>query len=464
MYVFCFSLSMLPFAIVEFINGGGLAVIPTKWFIGPEEDECYWPPARMNMAKAVIEQQDPHTDWATYKLTVKRKIATYEIARTKLVEYEQNTDVPTESDSAENMGRGKRRKRRVILSSEDEDDDDNWSGSPIRPTPPSTLSAPVPSTLRSVPTPPLAPSTLRSVLTPPPAPSTLRSVPTPPPAPSTLRSVPTPPLAPSTLRSVLTPPPAPSTLRSVPTPPPAPSTLRSVPTPPRPPFNLRSSPPLPPSARPTLPPPLGNLSLPDVSTHHHVTMSPETPQRQIRDIMFVRILTLLEEMKETQKIQGRMLQMLVQQRDNIRTTVSSTPEGFPLKTVRDVEIMEEKLANPNFMSELVAAVTDIGGATVDEATRRMMTFLLDHGLSRQYNFVGRNGKREFKALKLYEVIYGGLKKNAMTSQITRKDAEKAVSKWLIGARDRGGIDRPDSQPLNKDFRLRVHQFFSKCFS
>ena len=37
----------------------------------------------------------------------------YEIARTKLVEYEQNTDVSTveESDSVENMGRGKRKKR-----------------------------------------------------------------------------------------------------------------------------------------------------------------------------------------------------------------------------------------------------------------------------------------------------------------------------------------------------------------
>ncbi|XP_046880496.1 uncharacterized protein LOC124470613 [Hypomesus transpacificus] len=327
---------MLPFAIVEFINGGGLAVVPTKWFIGPEEDECYWPPARMIMAKAVIDQQDPHTDWVTYKLTVKRKIATYETARTKLVEYEQNTDVPTESDSTENMGKGKRKKRSVL-------------------------------------TPPLAPSNLRSAQTLPPPLST-----------------------------------------------------------------LRSSPSLPPSSRPTLPPPLGNLRWPDVSTSHHVTTSPATPRRPIRDNMFVRILTILEEMKETQKIQGRMLQTLLQQRGNIGTTVSSTPEGFPLKTVRDVEIIEEKLENPNFMSELVEAVTDIGGGTVDEATRRMMTFLLDHGLSRQYNFVGRNGKREFKALKLYEVIYGGLKKNAMTSQITRKDAEKAVSKWLIGARDRGG--------------------------
>lgn len=132
------------------------------------------------------------------------------------------------------------------------------------------------------------------------------------------------------------------------------STLRSVQTPAPPPSTLRSSTP---SARPTLPPPLGNLRWPDVSTHHHVTMSPEAPRRQIRDNMFVRILTLLEEMKETQKIQGRMLQTLLQQRGNISTTVSSTPEGFPLKTVRDVELMEEKLANPNFMAELVCMLS-----------------------------------------------------------------------------------------------------------
>jgi len=59
-----------------------------------------------------------------------------------------------------------------------------------------------------------------------------------------------------------------------------------------------------------------------------------------------------------------------------------------------------------FVPPQVAAVADIGGATVEEATRRMMTFLLQHELSRQYNFVGRNGRREFKALKLFEAIYG----------------------------------------------------------
>ncbi|XP_030249965.1 disheveled-associated activator of morphogenesis 2-like isoform X3 [Sparus aurata] len=207
---------------------------------------------------------------STNEVEEKLKQATYEIARTKLVEYEQNTDVPTvdESDCAENMGRGKRKKRRVILSSEDEDDDD-WSSSPIRPTPP-------------------------------PSPSTLRSSSPPPP---------------STFMSVLTPP----------------STLRSVLTPPLPPPTLKSSPPPPPCTRHTPPPPLGNLRWPNGSTHHQLTTSPpETPRTQIRDSMFVRISTLLEEMKETQRIQGRMLQTLLQQRGNIGTTASSTPEGFPL--------------------------------------------------------------------------------------------------------------------------------------
>ena len=35
-------------------------------------------------------------------------------------------------------------------------------------------------------------------------------------------------------------------------------------------------------------------------------------------------------------------------------------------------------------------------------------------------------------------LTGSLKRNSLTKDITRKDVEKPVSKWLIGARDRGG--------------------------
>lgn len=86
--------------------------------------------------------------------------------------------------------------------------------------------------------------------------------------------------------------------------------------------------------------------------------------------------------------------------------------------------MELKLTDPTVHKEVVAMVADIGGSTVDEATRRTMAFLLDHSLSREYNFVVRRGKREFRGLKLFEVIYGSLKKNALTNQINRKEAER----------------------------------------
>lgn len=70
-----------------------------------------------------------------------------------------------------------------------------------------------------------------------------------------------------------------------------------------------------------------------------------------------------------------MIQSLLTQRDG--NTVAVLPQDilFPLKTVSDVEAMELKLTDPTIHKEVVAVVADIGGSTVDEATRRMMAFL-----------------------------------------------------------------------------------------
>lgn len=72
------------------------------------------------------------------------------------------------------------------------------------------------------------------------------------------------------------------------------------------------------------------------------------------DGMLARILTLLEEIKETQRLHGRMIQTLLQQRD--APVFSALPEGtvFPLKTVSDVQNMEQKLADPTFLKEVVS--------------------------------------------------------------------------------------------------------------
>ncbi|XP_060788775.1 uncharacterized protein LOC132893646 [Neoarius graeffei] len=274
------------------------------------------------------------------------------------------------------MGRGKRKKRPVVMSSEDEENDD------IHPLPP--------------------------------PPGALRMPPPLPPPPGALRTPP--PL-----------PPPPGALRTPPPLPPPPGALRTPPPLPPPPGALRTPPPL--QRAP------GALRTPAETP---AAAESFIPRQNIRDGMFRRILRLLEDLKDTQVEHGRILQALVQNRQNMPDLIRTTPEGFPLKTITDLISMEEKLQDPTFMAELIAAVADIGGATVDGATRRMMAFLLEHKFSRGFNFLGRNGKRGFKPLKLFEVVYGALKKNTMTRTITRKDAEKAVSKWLIGARDGGG--------------------------
>lgn len=61
---------MLPFAIVEFLDGGGVAVVPSKWFTGPEESACYWPPGRVNISKAVKNEVITNSDWPQFKVRV----------------------------------------------------------------------------------------------------------------------------------------------------------------------------------------------------------------------------------------------------------------------------------------------------------------------------------------------------------------------------------------------------------
>ncbi|CAI5669494.1 unnamed protein product [Oreochromis niloticus] len=52
--------------------------------------------------------------------------------------------------------------------------------------------------------------------------------------------------------------------------------------------------------------------------------------------------------------------------------------------------------------------------------------------------LGRHGKKKFRDLRLFNVVYEALKKNYLTSKVNLEEAEKALSKWFTGAKDRGG--------------------------
>ncbi|XP_071400917.1 hemicentin-2-like isoform X2 [Centroberyx affinis] len=153
--------------------------------------------------------------------------------------------------------------------------------------------------------------------------------------------------------------------------------------------------------------------------------------------MFSHILMVLEEIKETQQIQRQMINALLKQGDCASAIL---PDGanFPLASIEDVNSIEQRLVETAFMNNVVSIIRDIGGATLDEAIQRIMAFLMTNDLALQYNLAGCHGKRAFETLRLFEVIYGGLKKNKMTQTVNKKEAKKAISKWFKGARDRGG--------------------------
>ncbi|XP_076599435.1 uncharacterized protein LOC143328252 [Chaetodon auriga] len=255
---------MLPFAVVDFLDGGGVAIVPCKWFTGPEEDYCRWPPGRLNITKAVKDQLVPNTDWPQFRVRILGKAANYAHAREKLLKSEVNSDLQSDSDSG--MGKGKRKRwQRLASSSEDE------SG---------TATQDQPSSNRSVPSPVQG--------------------------------------------------------------------------------NTQSKTPQSVNTRPFVWPTL--LSTPSaVATTPHICHRVQVDNSAFRDGMFARILTLLEEIKDTQRVHGRMIQTLLSQGD--APAVSVLPEGtvFPLRTVSDVQEMEQKLADPTFHKEVAAVVADIRG-------------------------------------------------------------------------------------------------------
>ncbi|KAK7131750.1 hypothetical protein R3I93_018345 [Phoxinus phoxinus] len=134
-------------------------------------------------------------------------------------------------------------------------------------------------------------------------------------------------------------------------------------------------------------------------------------------------------MKETQQVHSNMLNALLKQHDH--ESLPNVPEEavFPLTTTEEVEAMNEKLLDPRFTSSVVAMIADVGGSSLDDATRRMMRFLISDEVAIQYSLFGRHGKKRFIDLRLFEVIYGGLKKNSLTKDVNRQRRLSQMVHW-----------------------------------
>ena len=71
--------------------------------------------------------------------------------------------------------------------------------------------------------------------------------------------------------------------------------------------------------------------------------------------MYLQLVKLLEEVKDTQRVHTRILNNILKQKDEV--PVLTVPEGavFPLKTVEDLEAMCGRLRDPEFFSAVVSS-------------------------------------------------------------------------------------------------------------
>uniref|UniRef100_A0A3B4V1P9 DUF4806 domain-containing protein n=1 Tax=Seriola dumerili TaxID=41447 RepID=A0A3B4V1P9_SERDU len=377
---------MALFSVVEFRDeesreGKTLVdIIPSCWFTDEDKTDCFWPSGLcLNITKAVKQQLQPDASWSTYSVRVIGNSDTYGDARRKLKRAEVTSDLQTDNEQPKKRQRRQSKKAQVFSSSEEEAD--TCDEDEVPPSPPPEFGSHA-----AVGYKPTITSRVSDSSTTP----SVRS-------PSATPSVRSPSATPSVREPSVT-----LSIRS-------PSVTRSV----------RS-----PSATPSVQSTSASSSL---SSHS-----------DIEGAMFVKLLTLLEEVKDTQRVHGKMLNTLLKQKAAVLPL--GPPEGavFPLTMIQDVQAMNEKLCDSEFMSGVIAMVGEIGGTSLDDATRRMMAFLMSHELAIQYSLFGRHGKNNFRELHLFDVVYGALKRNALTQGITQKDAEKALSKWFTGARDRGG--------------------------
>ncbi|XP_048023088.1 glutamate--tRNA ligase-like [Megalobrama amblycephala] len=440
------------FSVVEFVDEVDpdgckkMDIIPIEWFKGTDRKVCWWPPASLvNVTKAVKEHTPPASNWIVCNVRAMGNAATYAEARVKLHQAEYSSDLT----DTENISRKRRPSAKLLqsqLSTQLESSEHSDSSEELPPTPPSQHLWPAVKevsnyfqnpiargvtspTARGVtsPTATITSPTAQGVTSP-----TARGVTSP-----TARGVTSPtargftsPIAEGvtspTARGVTSP-----TARGVTSP-----TARGVTSPTA--EGVTS-----PTARGVTSPTARGVTSPTAEGVTSPTARGVTsPTAQgvaspTCEAMFTKLLTVLEEVKETQRVHGKMLNALLKKQDG---SVLEVPEGvvLPLKTQADLEALDQKLGDRSVMSAVVTMVADVGGTSIDDATRRMMKYILSNELALEYNLFGRHGKKKFKDLCLFNVVYEALKNNPLTSKVNLQEAERALSKWFTGARDRGG--------------------------
>ncbi|KFM73494.1 hypothetical protein X975_07201, partial [Stegodyphus mimosarum] len=115
------------------------------------------------------------------------------------------------------------------------------------------------------------------------------------------------------------------------------------------------------------------------------------------------------------------------------TAVDNYLKMLPIKTLEDLDLWEDILSDDDSFQNLVHALANKGGQTVEQTTRRILSDLFTDEVSSKINWAGRGEKQSFKTFKSCALIYKAVRSNPSNSSATEKQMEETIKQWLKAA-------------------------------
>ncbi|XP_060780748.1 uncharacterized protein si:dkey-187a12.4 isoform X1 [Neoarius graeffei] len=170
------------------------------------------------------------------------------------------------------------------------------------------------------------------------------------------------------------------------------------------------------------------------------TLSASSPLLEKEAAAQRKIISLLLEIKEEQQRQWAVLKDLqaMIQGHMCEEDVETLDIDLPLQTMEQLDETEKYLENDGAQKRMVSHLSRMGGATVDDAVRRLMQAVLSFSVGSELNWVGRGQKRSFRNTRLQGVLFRALKKTPVGKEATHHQFADVVKKWLRFAPFRQG--------------------------
>ncbi|XP_064614191.1 uncharacterized protein LOC135477907 [Liolophura sinensis] len=179
----------------------------------------------------------------------------------------------------------------------------------------------------------------------------------------------------------------------------------------------------------------------------HVPAGIQLDNRQATDREILKAISAvqvsLDEVRKEVLSQRQLLNMMISKEASSGTI--DVMDTFPIKSMEELDGMENKIEDKEIAKSLVNQLSLIGGSNLKEATRRVMSQTISHNVALNLNWAGRKGwkgqqtepKRAFGGLRLCAAMKKAMLKN-VAFKTTEDQVEREMMIWLRNACDRHG--------------------------